>query len=89
MRIGKYKPDVNRSIKVTFESEETTKLIFRNKNKLTDTDVKIFPDQTPYQQTYFKKLKEELNRRTANGEGNLKIKYIKGVPQIISTSTKN
>lgn len=89
MRIGKYKPDVNRSIKVTFESEETTKLIFRNKNKLTDTDVKIFPDQTPYQQTFFKKLKEELNRRTANGEGNLKIKYIKGVPQIISTSTKN
>ncbi|KOB74378.1 putative tick transposon [Operophtera brumata] len=73
-RIGKYKSDGSRPIKVRFESEETAKQILKNKNKLKSTSIKIFGDQTPYQQTRFKKLKDELNHRTLGGENNLQIK---------------
>lgn len=88
-RVGRYKPDTCRSVKVCFESEKIVKLILKNRNKLTDSHIKVFPDQTPYQQTFFKKVKDELNRRCASGENNLTIKYIKGVPQIVSTFSKN
>lgn len=89
MRIGKYKPNNIRAIKVHFELEQSAKLILRNKNKLKNDQIKIFPDQTPFQQAQFKNLKNELHRRTANGEDNLQIKYIKGTPKIISSLPKN
>lgn len=37
------------------------------------------------QQKYIQTLKDELQRRTASGEVNLSIRYIKGIPKIIST----
>lgn len=88
-RIGKYKSDGSRAIKVRFESEETAKQILKNKSKLAGTTIKIFGDQTPYQQTRFKKLKDELNHRTLGGEKNLLLKYIKGVPKIVTAPAKN
>lgn len=89
MRVGKYKPGAHRAIKVCFASEETAITILRSKNKLKSSHVKIYPDHTPYQQTYFKKLKNELNQRITDGEENLTIKYINGVPQIRTISSKN
>lgn len=89
IRIGKYKPTENRAIKACFESEESVKVILRSRNKLKDDAVSIFSDQTPFQQARFKNLKEELKRRTTNGEGNLRIKYVKGVPKIVSSLPKN
>lgn len=88
-RLGKYNPRKNRSIKVCFESSHTTKLLFRSKDKL-QSGIKIYADQTPAQQHHMKKLKNELAQRTANGESDITIKYIKGLPKIVATTeTKN
>ena len=84
MRLGKYKPEYTRSIKVSFSSEETVKAILRNRNNLGFEKIKIYSDQTPNQRKYMQTLKDELQRRIANGEANLSIKYIKGKPKIIS-----
>lgn len=83
IRIGKYKPDISRSVKVCFETEDIAKLILRNKSKVKNSTVYIFSDQTPFQQARFRKLKEELSLRTSKGEENLTIKYVKGIPQIV------
>lgn len=82
-RIGKYNPKKERSIKVCFETTETAKLLLRNKEKFP-SNIKIFSDQTPAQQNYLKGLKEELQQRTTRGEKDITIKYLKGVPKIVS-----
>lgn len=89
IRVGKYKSHENRAIKVCFESEDTAKYILRNKSKLKSMEIKVFADQTPYQQTRFKKLKDELTRRTEEGESNLIIKYVKDIPRIVTVPPKN
>lgn len=86
-RLGKYKSDKTRAIKVCFSSEDTTKNILRNRNKIDKEHIKIFSDQTPYQRQYLQNLKEELQQRTSNGESGLYIKYIKGIPKIITKET--
>lgn len=89
LRVGKYNVNKNRSIKVCYESDITTKTILKDKHKLQNSTIKIFSDQTPFMQAKFKKLKEELNRRNSNGEQYLTIKYLKGIPQIVSAPPKN
>lgn len=88
MRVGKYKQNENRPIKICFASEETVKSIMRKRNDMKLDTVKIFSDQTPYQKTQYKNLRDELNRRVANGEDNLRIKYIKGAPRIVNNTPK-
>lgn len=87
-RLGKYESGKSRPIKACFGSQETAKLILRNKNKENCGVVRIYSDQTKYQQIFMKNLKEELQHRTQNGETNLTIKYIKGTPRIISQQPK-
>lgn len=88
-RLGKYNPNKKRPIKACFESQNITKYILRHKSNVKNSEVKIFGDQTPQQQAYMKTLTEELDHRTKNGEINLRIKYIKGIPKIISAPSKN
>lgn len=83
-RLGKYKSEKTRAIKVCFSSEDTAKNILRNRNKIDKEHIKIFSDQTPYQRKYLQNLKEELEQRTSNGESGLNIKYIKGIPKIVT-----
>lgn len=87
-RLGKYVQNKNRPLKVIFEHSKTAKHLLKNKTKLPET-VKVFSDQTPTQKQYLITLKEELNKRTQNGEKNLNIKYVKGTPTIVVTSKKN
>lgn len=82
MRLGKYNPDKNRPIKVLFTSAGTPKLLLRNKSKLPE-NIRMYSDQTPAQKNYMEALSSELKRREENGETDLTIKYIKGVPKII------
>ncbi|VVC95044.1 unnamed protein product [Leptidea sinapis] len=49
---------------------------------------KIRHMKTPYQQAQFQNLKEELQRRIEKGEENLRIRYIKNVPKIITIHSK-
>lgn len=88
-RVGKYKKDKNRLVKVCFDSSDIVLNILRNKSSVKNEMNKFYPDQTPQQQSYMKYLKEELDSRTKNGETNLIIKYVRGTPKIISTPPKN
>lgn len=86
-RLGKLNTDKNRPIKVCFESQDSAINILKNKNNINhNSTVKIYSDQTPCQREQLKKLKDELGRRSENGEKNLSIKYIKGIPKIIALS---
>lgn len=89
IRLGKPFGDKNRPIKVCFASQSTAIFILRNKTKLKNLSVRIYPYQTPQQQSYFKNLKEELERRKANGEVTLSIRYVKGIPKIVEFPPKN
>lgn len=87
-RVGKYSATKNRRIKVCFSSEEPVRLILSNKGNLPE-GYKIYSDETPSQQKHLQSLKDELNRRLENGENNLTIKYVKGVPNIVECTSKN
>lgn len=89
IRLGKYSHDNNRPIKAFFKSPDTVRAILRNKSKLTDERVRIYADQTPSQKTYLQNLKDELLRRKNDGESDLMIKYVKGVPKIMIMPPKN
>lgn len=89
LRLGKYNPNITRSLKVYFETRSPVLNILRNKFKIINKNIRIYPDQTPTQQKYYKDLRAELANRTKNGETNLIIKYIKGSPKIITNTSKN
>lgn len=84
-RVGKPNPEKIRHIKVCFNNEETPKELLINRSKI-DKPIKIFSDQTPMQQKYYKKINDELKRRQSAGEVDITIKYIRGLPTIITTS---
>lgn len=87
-RLGKYTPNRNRPIKVCYASQETVKNLLRQRNNLK-SEIRVFSDQTPQQQTYMKTLKDQLKRRIDDGDKDLTIKYIKGVPRIVKLPSKN
>lgn len=88
-RLGKYKPEKTRHIKVCFNDDRIPKVLLRERSKL-DKNTKIFSDQTPLQSKYYNKIKLELKNRQQAGEENLTIKYFNGVPKITTSSeTKN
>ena len=49
------------------------------------TNINISRDRTPMQIKLFHSVKDELKRRTDNGEKNLKILYRGGIPTIVSS----
>lgn len=89
-RLGK--PDTLRTkprpLKIVFKDNSLPKKILLNCRKLKDSanlkNLNITEDRTPRQQKYYQGLKVKLLEREKNGEKNLKIKYINGVPQIVS-----
>lgn len=86
IRLGKYIPNKNRPLKVCFNSSDIPKYLLRNKKNLQDK-IQIYADQTPAQKEYLQLLKAELNKRIEDGEGDLIIKYIKGIPTITMNKT--
>lgn len=90
IRLGKFIPNKNRPIKVFFRDSNTPKSIFRNKGTLPE-NIKIYADYTPTQQQHWQLLKNELKNRTEAGEKGLIIKYVKGIPRIVTNcdNTKN
>lgn len=83
-RIGKYNPNQNRPIKLSLSTEELVKTVLTNRNKHGIDNIKIYSDQTKLQRENIKKLKDEIKRRVKEGETDLRIKYIRGAPRIIS-----
>lgn len=87
IRLGKYNPAKSRPLKIIFETSNVARYLLKNRSKLTGS-VKIYWDQTLAQRNYMQKLQIELKHREQNGESNLLIKYIKGVPTIVTIGPK-
>ena len=89
-RLGKFNLNSNRSrpIKVTFQNESTVHKLIKNSSRLKESErfknVSVSFDKTPKQISYYQELKQQLTEREREGERNLKIKYIQGVPKIVT-----
>lgn len=91
IRLGRYDPSKPnpRPIKVKLSSEKVLISVLRNAKNLRGSrlgHVKISNDRTPKQMEYYRKLKAVLDDRKTKGENNIEIKYIRGVPKIVSSS---
>lgn len=86
IRLGKYIPEKNRPVKVYFSDTNTPRSLLRQKSSLPE-NIQIYADQTPSQKQHWQSMKEELKKRTENGEKDLLLKYIKGIPKIITSTT--
>lgn len=92
VRLGK--PDSSRKlprpIKLRFKSHETVfKLLFKSKLLRSSEkfkNIRMSSDKTPRQQELYRKIKQELNARIANGETNIQIKYVNGIPRIVNSA---
>lgn len=84
-RLGKssIKP---RPIKVELSSSHSVFEILKAKHKLrshnTFSSIHISTDRTAYQRNFFKNIVKELDERKKQGEQDLYLKYIRGVPVI-------
>lgn len=89
IRLGKYNCNRSRPIKVIFKSPETPKLILKNRTKIQQEKFKIYSDETPQQKKYRLNLRVELERHINEGEKDITIKYIHGIPKITKIESKN
>lgn len=88
IRIGRYNKERSRPLKVIFSTKEEAISILKDKSKQPE-NIKIICDETPMQKQYMYKIRETFQQRQENGEENLRIKYVKGVPTIIIENQKN
>ena len=89
-RLGKFNANSNkpRPIKITFPNQDPVHKLIKNASKLKQNNtfkkVSIVFDRTPKQTSYYQELKQQLADREERGEQNLKIKYVQGMPKIVS-----
>lgn len=88
IRIGKIgsKP---RPLKVILNSSDTVLKILKNKTKLNHPTARVSSDLTSIQRNHILNLRTQLENRKANGEVNLTIKYVHGVPRIVTSANTN
>lgn len=87
-RLGKFNRDKNRPIKVILESDRDCLKILSNSKKLRGkpeyANVYLASDLTPRQLSRYKVVRAELRDRSARGESNLKIRFVRGTPKIVT-----
>lgn len=85
-RLGRSQPNKSRPIKVHFPDVNNVSLMLRNKKKLANydvyKDVNIRADLTPNQREYHCQVWNDLKARQNNGEQDIFVGYINGVPVI-------
>lgn len=90
-RIGSKEGGNTRPLKVMFRSKSFAHWLITHSKQGVDVNIKCVPDRTSNQRAQFKKLVEELNQRKSNGEKDIMIKHINGIPTICNKrdSSKN
>lgn len=87
LRVGTFTHDKKRPLKVVVSSEGDVLNIIRGAGILRGNDdyrgVSVSFDRTPRQIVQYKEVKRQLDSRKADGERNLKLRYVSGVPKIV------
>lgn len=85
-RLGAQKPtNKPRPLRVTLADHSQVLQVLKNKQTLitTNNKLKFKSDETPRQREYMKSLQSELLAKQENGQDNLTIKYVRGIPTIV------
>lgn len=89
VRLGKPQ-NRTRPLKVIFDDEKTVSCCLRNRRQLLkDSDIKIKADLTVKQREQIKKAYLELEERKKYGEKDLSVRFIKGMPRVITKNMKS
>ncbi|KAK9718547.1 hypothetical protein QE152_g23132 [Popillia japonica] len=82
----KHKLKSNEQYKNIFLKKDKDIIRLKHKLKSNEQYKNIFlkKDETAYQREMFKKCQEEVDQRKMAGESNLSIRYVKGIPKIIT-----
>lgn len=88
-RLGQFKINSQRPVKILLDSEQQVKEILKRSpilrnNVNLQNKVVVSQDRTPRQIQYYKEIKKQLLERRAEGESNIRIKYVRNVPKIVS-----
>lgn len=87
LRVGTFTQDRKRPLKVVVNSEGDVLNIIRGARRLRENvdyrGVSVSFDRTPRQISQYKEVKRQLDNRKADGERNLKLRYVSGVPKIV------
>jgi len=90
-RTGKFDGKI-RSMKISLVSAYDVFKTLGSSRKLKSdqifNEVRITSDKTPKQRLYFQNLRKELDKRRSDGESNLTIKYVKGIPSIVNSAVQ-
>ena len=88
-RFGVARDDKPEPLKVSFASSDDALQVLKNKDKLiAHTEILVKNDLTPTQLSFLKFVQQELSTRIKNGEKNITIKFVKGIPRIVLTKQK-
>ena len=85
-RIGRPLGVSPRPLCVTLKSADSVKEVLRKKSSYLGP-LKFADDKTPLQRSCLKKLREQLSVLHADGDTNKTIRYVNGVPRIVSVSS--
>jgi hypothetical protein len=92
IRLGNRDKNNTRPIKAIFASPADAFDILKSKKKLLSLQppsiIRISSDCTLHQRNYMKKLRCELETRRTNGEADLIIKYVRGLPKIVTKDNR-
>lgn len=87
VRIGKMDATKVRPVKVIFKTKNDAMNVLRNKKKITKFN--LAADRTKAQQKILQQVQAEFEERESNGEENITIKYVGGVPTIVEVKPVN
>ena len=86
-RFGKPNSKNARPLRASLESAYEVHTALRNGHKLKNKQIYIKSDLTPAQRDLEKLAMEDLKKRRDQGEQNIQLKVIEGIPQIVSKKT--
>lgn len=88
VRLGRYNSDKCRPLRITLPNEDIVHNSIRSVMNLKKSQeykaISISLDRTPRQIQYFKKVKKELEDRVNAGENDKILKYVNGIPKIVT-----
>nr|CAI5860877.1 unnamed protein product [Callosobruchus analis] len=88
-RIGKKNKNDHQALKVVLSNpQDVKKILLSRKEILKPRKTFVTQDMTPKQRQNINKLKSEIDSRREQGEHNLALKYIRGIPKIVQTTER-
>ncbi|KAG5858349.1 hypothetical protein JTB14_005044 [Gonioctena quinquepunctata] len=78
-RLGNFNANKKRAIKIIIVKKGH---LLRN-NANVNGKISLVHDRTPRQVQHYNDLKKQLMERQANGELNIRIRYVRGIPNLI------